>query len=345
MLVVLVAGIGDFVLATPALRALAVGFPDAEIALLTTTQAAELARPCPYLREVVPFDLRSYRPGERGLGWRGWRGFRRVTSELRTRRFSLAVDLYGVATWAGALRMALLLLRVGADRTAGRWSRGRGVIFDVRGPDRPHEMDAMLALAAALKCRSDDRAPELWIPEPSRQAAAACLSGAGIDPATPYAVLHPGSNKPEAGLPDDAAVEIGRRVRLATNYLVLLTGDRREARRTERLAAQIGGGAYSLAGRTDLLQLAAILEGAQAAVTTDSGPMHLAAAMGTPLVALFGPGDPSRFGPRGRGGQIAILRGVRYPRDPGRWHSDIGPEDVLDALGRCVRARRAPGAH
>jgi ADP-heptose:LPS heptosyltransferase len=345
ILLILVAGIGDFVLATPAIRAIAQAYPDAEITFLTTPQAADLARPCPYLREVVTFDLRAYRPGERGAGWTGWQSFREVTADLRSRRFSLAVNLYEVATWMGAIRLTLLLSRIGAKRIAGRWSRGRGVIFDVRSPDRPHEMDAMLTLAATLGCRPDAAGPALWIPESSRQAAARCLAGLDIAPSSSYTVLHSGSNKPEACLPEDAAVDIGRRIGLATKCPVLLTGDQREAPLAERLSARIGGGTRSLAGRTNLLELAAILEGARAAVTTDSGPMHLAAAAGTPLVVLFGPGEPNRFGPRGRAGQIAILQGTRYPRDARRWHTDIKTDDVLDALLQRVRDRRAPATN
>lgn len=343
LLVVLVAGIGDFVLATPAIRAIGEGFPDAEITLLTTPQAADLARPCPYFREVVTFDLRAYRPGERGTGWGGWRRFREVTEALRARRFSLAVNLYRVATWAGAIRMALLFAGIGAERTAGRWSGGRGVIFDVRGPDRPHETDAMLSLATTIGCRSDDATPHLWIPEAARDAAARSLDAAGIDRAAPYVVLHVGSNKPEARLPEDTAADLGREIQRATDAPVILTGDPSEAERTGRLSARIGGGARSVAGGTDLLGLAAILAGARAAVTVDSGPMHLAAAVGTPLVVLFGPGDPRRFGPRGRPGHVAVLQGKRHPRDPARWHADIRVDEVVNALPQRARSPHGRG--
>jgi ADP-heptose:LPS heptosyltransferase len=252
------------------------------------------------------------------------------------------VNLYQVATWAGAVRMALFLSRIGAKPTAGRWSRGRGVIFDVRSPDRPHEMDAMLALAAALECEPDDAGPTLWVPTSSRQTAHRHLEASGIPRESPYLVLHVGSNKPEARLPEDKAASIGNAIGRATNLPVLLTGDVGEAAMAERLSTRIGAGARSLAGRTDLLELAAIFEGARAAVTTDSGPMHMAAAVGTPLVALFGPGDPRRFGPRGRTGQIAVLQGRSEPHDPKRWHSDIHAADVVDALLTRVRGPRAP---
>lgn len=343
VLLVLVAGIGDFVLATPAIRAIARGFPGAEITLLTTPQAATLAFPCPELRNIVPFDLRVYRPGGRGSGWAGRRRFREMTADLRALRFSLAVNLYQIATWAGAVRMAWLLSRVRAERTAGRWSRGRGVIFDVRSPECPHEADAMLALAAALGCPSDDPVPHVWIPDSSRRSAAGCLDTVGIDPSGPYVVLHVGSNKPEARLPTVTAADIGREMRRAANVPVVLTGDPSEADALAALSAQIGGETRSVAGRTDLLELTAILEGAVAAVTVDSGPMHLAAAVGTPLTALFGPGDPRRFGPRGRPGQVVVLQGKRHPHDPARWHTDFRADEVVELTLQRVRSRSTPG--
>ena len=337
ILLILVAGVGDFVLATPAIRAIRRGFPEADITLLTTPQAASLARACPHLHDVVTFDLRKYRPGERGGGWGGWRRFREVTAELRRRRFALAVNLYQVTSWAGAARMALLLLRIGAPRTAGRRSSGRGVIFDIRSADALHEMEAMLGLAATVGGRPDDMGPTLWIPAASRQTAAEHLKISGIAHASRYVVLHVGSNRPEARLPEDKAAAIGMAIRRAIDLPVILIGDKTEAPLAERLAAKIGGGSRSLAGQTELLEVAAVLEGAHAAVTMDSGPMHLAAAVGTPLVVLFGPADPRRFGPRGRAGRIVILQGRESPHDHARWHADIRIDDVLDALLICVR--------
>jgi ADP-heptose:LPS heptosyltransferase len=340
ILLVLVAGIGDFVMATPAIRAMALGFPGARLTLLTTPPVADLARPCPYLHEILEFDLRAYRPGERGLGLRSWRRFHAVTADLRARRFGLALDLYAVASWMGAARMAILLSRVHADRTAGRWSRGRGIIFGVRSPDRPHEVDAMLALAATLGCPGEDALPTLWIPGSARQASTARLEAIGVGRSTPYAVLQTGSNKPEARLPAAKVLEIGRHVSLTMGLPLLLTGDASEAPHAESLCHGIGRGAHSLAGRTNLLELAAILEAARLVVTTDSGPMHMAVAAGAPTVVLFGPGDPDRFGPRGSPGQIALLRSRTHPRDPERWHADLTADAVVQAAPALLRGRR-----
>lgn len=344
VLLVLVAGIGDFVLAIPALRAIRRGFPAARITLLTTPQAAALARPCPHLDEVVTFDLRAYRPGERGAGWSGWRRLLWLMRDLRARRFDLAANLYRVASLGGALRMLLLVAGAGPGRTAGRWSGGLGAFFGIRAPDRPHAMDAMLALAAALGCPPEDARSELWIPDAARRTAGIRLREAGVASGEPFAVLNANSNRPEACLPVEKAVETGRAIQRRAALRVLLTGDAAEAPRLQAICGGIGGAARSLAGRTDLLELAAILERTAVAVSTDSGPMHLAAAAGTPLVALFGPADVARFGPRGRPGQVVVLQGRARPRHPARWHEDLAADEAAEAAARLLSARRAATA-
>lgn len=199
----------------------------------------------------------------------------------------------------------------------------------------------MLALAEALGCPAEDPVPELWIPESTRLSAAGRLSLIGISPQTPYAVLQMGSNKPEARLPSEKAAEIARRIRERLGLAVVLTGDEDEATTIEGTCRQIGEGSHNLAGATDLLELAAILGGARVVVTTDSGPMHMAVAAGAPTVALFGPGDPQRFGPRGSPGQVAIVQSRTHSRDLRQWYSELTGDAIVDAMRDLVRGRRA----
>ncbi len=341
-LLVLIAGIGDFVMATPAIRAIRQGFPGAHLTLLTNPQSEGLARSCPYLDAILTFDLHAYRPGGRSTGWRAWKNFLSLTADLRRQRFDLAVNLYQVATWAGTIRMWLLFAGIRADQTAGRSSGGRGFFFRIRSPDRPHEIDAQLALAAALGCPADDGHPELWIPEASRQSAAARLREAGLSEREPFAVLNIGSNRPEARWPQEKAAVIAREIHGGTGLRILLTGDATEADLANALTVELADCVRSLAGRTDILELAAILERAKVMVTTDSGPMHMAAALGTPLVALFGPADPAHFGPRGWPGQVVVLQGRARPRDPLGWHADLSVTDVLEAVAHLLSLSRAP---
>ena len=190
----------------------------------------------------------------------------------------------------------------------------------------------MLALAESIGCPSNGSELGLWVPAEARASAVARLQEVGLAPGAPYAILNVGSNKPEARLPAEKAAEIGRTVRRETGWPVLVTGDERERPAAELLAQQIGDGARSLSGHITLLELAAVLEGASLVVTTDSGPMHMAVAAGAPVVALFGPGDPTRYAPRGYPDRTRILLGRAAPRDPLRWHVDITAAQVAEEL-------------
>ena len=340
LLLVLVAGIGDFVMATPAMRSIRRAFPGTRITLLTSPQAAGLARPCPLLDEVLAFDLRAYRPGERGTGWLGGRDLWRMAIQLRARHFDVAVNLYQIASVGGVLRMGMFFTLIGARRTAGRWSGGLGFFFGTRSADRPHAVDAMLALAAGLGCPAGAEHPALWIPDDSRHSAAEHVNRAGLEPGEPFVAMNIGSNRREARLPLPLGVEIGRRLSRSLSRPILYLGDAGEAEAVRSVCAEVGPNARSLAGATDLLELAAVFERASLVVSTDSGPMHMAAAVAAPLVALYGPADPARFGPRGAG-PILVLQGKREPRHPLRWHADLTAEEVVSACSRLLAASPA----
>ncbi len=341
ILLILVAGIGDFVMASPTLRAIRTGFPETHLTLLTTPQVAELASPCPLLDEVVTFDLRTFRPLGTGMGWVGWRELWDVLRTLRSHEFHYAVNLYHIASLGGALRMAVLVHGVRAGCTVGRWSGGLGAFYRIRTPDHPHQVDAMLSVAEALGCPISDRLPELWIPSGPRQAACQRLQEVNLSPESPYITMNISSARPEARLPVDLTVRIAREVHRATDWPILFTGDASAIPAVTAVSSEIGHAARNLAGRTSLLELAAILGTSRLVLTTDSGPMHVAAAVGTPLVALFGPADPASFGPRGVPNRIAIIQGRSAPRDPKRWARDLPVAEVVQAV-LCLLAARNP---
>jgi ADP-heptose:LPS heptosyltransferase len=322
-------------MATPAIRSIRRGFPGAQLVLLTTPESAELARSCPHLDEVLTFDLRAYRPAERGSGLAGLRTLVALAAVLRSRRLDLAIDLFRIASLGGALRMGLFFALLGARRTAGRWSHGLGAYFGIHGPDASHHLDAMSALAEAVGGPPDTDSPELWVPEGSRRAAALILAAPALAGSDGFIVYNTQSNRPSACLSSEKAIEIGRALRTTFGWPLVCTGGSSERRRIEAACASLGPSCLNLAGRTSLLELAAVLGSARAVVSTDTGPMHMAAAMGTPLVALFGPAEPRHSGPRGKG-PMAVLQGRAHPRDPRRWHMDITSADVVHALRRAL---------
>jgi ADP-heptose:LPS heptosyltransferase len=119
---------------------------------------------------------------------------------------------------------------------------------------------------------------------------------------------------------------------------VIIVGSRSDYDQGESIRAQMRAPAVNLAGLTSTAQLAALLKQCSLTVAVDSGPMHVAAAMGTPVVALFGPTDPELTGPHGE--QHVVVRGA--PRPARGTMQRITPQAVLSAVGKIMSASRQP---
>jgi len=326
ILILSAAGIGDFVLATPALRAIRSSFPEAEVWALTIAEVRPLAERCPYLDQVRTIDLRRSRSA---LGWTfGSRRkeFRGLLRELRESRFDLALNLHRGGTFLGGLRMWSFLRLIGPTYTLARSDTDREVHNRSAGEPR-HEVDAQLDLVRLIGAAPADDRPELWITAEDRQACHTLLATHGIRDDALFACIHFGSAQQEKRWPTDRFAAVGRRV-AEVGAQVLLIGGTGERALGESLAREIPGG-VSLVGETPLPLLAALLERAALLITNDSGPMHMAAALGTPLVAAFGPGSPDRFGPRGRGPCRVFSSTQRAGGPP--WWEGVPAEPVCQA--------------
>lgn len=330
ILILIVAGLGDFILATPAIRAVRQHFGSALIWIVTIPEVRELAERCPYVNAVRSLDLRGSRSA-----WRWTLGTRcgefwGLIRELRGQRFDLALNLYEVSTWTGALRMAAFLLAIRAGKSVGRSSDGRGLIFDRVTSHEGHEADAQLAVACMIGAASTDGSPELWVTGEDRQASAALLKRYGVERTERLACLHPGAAEPRKCWPSERFAAVGQRL-ASLGARVLLVGAEGHRDLCAKVAQAIPG-AISLAGETPLPVLAALVEATALMVSNDSGPMHLAAALGTPLVVPFGPGAPGRFAPRGRG--IAQLFSSTIHPEERPWWDGVPMETIADAAAR-----------
>jgi ADP-heptose:LPS heptosyltransferase len=162
---------------------------------------------------------------------------------------------------------------------------------------------------------------------------------AGLVPAAPYVVLHPGTSVPARAWPAGRYVEAAGEL-IAAGHRVVVTGAPSEADLTRGVAAA-DPAVVDLGGRTDLAELAAVLEGASAVVVGNTGPAHLAAAVGTPVVSLFAPTVPARRWAPYRvptvllGDQDAVCRDTRVTECPFPGHpclSSVTAEDVVCAV-------------
>ena len=322
-------GLGDLLCGVPALRALRARLPRAHVVLITYAEMAPVVeRQRAYVDELLPF------PGWDGIPERdpdhaaipSW------LEAVRARRFDVALQCYGMRPAAHEVTLAL-----GARRTGGFFVPGAVTPPDLDDwlpyPFHRQEADRHLDLMALLGAPPvDDGHLELPLtPEDELEAAALGL------PAGRYVVLHPGASVPARAAPAELFRDVCRELSLA-GAVVVVTGAPDERDLTAYVA---GAGGADRGGRTDLAELAGVLAGAEAVVVANTGPAHLAAAVGTPVVSLFAPTvSLRRWAPYAvpsvvLGDQRAPCAGTRATTCPVPGHpclSSVSVTDVLDAL-------------
>jgi ADP-heptose:LPS heptosyltransferase len=274
VVVVRLDSLGDVVVCGPAVRAVAARAT--HVTLLTGPRGAEAARLLPGVDDVLVFDAPWISPDGRPVDPAAVSA---LTDRLRG-RFDAALVL--TSFHQSALPTALLLRLAGVPWIAAVSTDFAGSLLDVRlsePPDAP-EPERMLAIAAGAGWplpAGDDGAlrlrPELPVVDglPER-----------------YVVVHPGADAPARAYPAERWAEVVAAL-AAEGWPVVVTGAEGERPLT---AAVAGAEALDLGGRLDVAELAGVIAGAEAIAVGNTGPAHLAAAVGTPVVSLFSPVVP-----------------------------------------------------
>ena len=277
-LVIQTAFLGDVILTTPLLSVLAGRFGPVDV--VTTPAAASLLQNHPAVGEVLPYDKKG--------SARGWRGLRRMGTMLRTRGYQRVYLPHR------SLRSAALALWSGARERIGFSDSPAAISYSRRVPrlGSGHEVDRLLALAGPIAGASPP--VTLGLTAADYQAAEAWLSAHGVGPR--FAAIAPGSVWATKRWP-----YYGELAALLDCPTVIVGGNE-DVALAQAIVERSEGRALSAAGALSLRQSAALIQRAHCLVTNDSAPLHLATAVGTPIVALFGPTVPEfGFGPRGPG--------------------------------------------
>lgn len=266
--------IGDCVMALPAIESLARAFPFAHIHAFTGRHSAPVFRASEFISRVyvAPDQLTPSRVP--GLAW-----------NLRTAGHDWVVVLDRSRLVTAAARSANPARLVTVPRTKN---------------ETRHETDLYLDAVAAAGVRTITDIPSLAPDEESHAAAAKALAGVQ----RPYAVIQPGGAENPGATMLDKRWQAGRYSAVARNLAergitTVLTGSAGDAELCESIARAAGGYSLSLAGKVDLMGTAAVIEGASLYLGSDTGVSHIAAAVGTPSIVIFGPTNPLRYAPRG----------------------------------------------
>lgn len=292
ILVIKLRYIGDVLLSTPVVESLKRNLPTASITMVVNSGTEEVLHHNPHLDEVLVV--------EENESLRAQLDFIRV---LRSRNFDLAIDLTDGdrAAILGFLSRATYRVGFNSER---RW---RGIIYHhVVQADREklHAVDYHSEAVKAIGCKADHHGPRLYPSDQDRSVITQLLKDREVFPSQSFALFHPGARLWFKSWPVEKVIDLAKRMHGELGFSVVVVGGSQDIEVADRIVSACGSWAKTVAGQITVLQLAVLAQHARLFVGNDAGPIHIAAAVGTSVVALFGPTDPQVWGPWGKGHEV-----------------------------------------
>ncbi|MFH1485361.1 MAG: glycosyltransferase family 9 protein, partial [Chloroflexota bacterium] len=295
------------------------GMPDARVSILVPPRSAEVIEGSSLVDHIVTFDkfrfdnpLNSLTPG-------AFAAAATLLGRLRKGKFDAVAIMHHLTTRWGTMKYAALALCSGAPERVGL-DNGRGWFLTGRMPDlgfgEKHEAEYWLDVAGLLGAKVADYPMEITLrPEDEAFAEKHLPNPSG----RPTIALHPGSGEFSLARrwPSDRFAQVAQSLVQRHDAQLVMVGSTNERALAEEVARNVQPPPTNLAGKTTVRQLAAILKLCHLFVGNDSGVMHLAAAVGTPVVAIFGPSNHRAWGPwLGNGFDRAEVVRVDIPCSP-----------------------------
>ena len=337
ILIVKLSAIGDVIHTLPSLNALRHLYPDAHITWVVEEEAADLVVNHPQLDRVIIFRRKSWiNKIKAGQFRQALRDARLFLARLHSRRYDLVVDFHGLFKSSIIVCLSRGKRKLGYDS----WQELTRLFLNDRIPEdmNKHAVDRYLDFPRHLG--GEIGKPEFIVPIPPE---AIAKSRALLDlhhlEAKKYIAVNPIALWDTKLWDDQKFAALADAISQRLNIPVVFTGRDKES--LDKITLKMATKGINIGGQTTLPGLACIYQDALAVITTDSGPMHLAAAVGTPVIALFGPTDPARTGPYGAN-HIIIRAGLScspcfLKKCPTRkCMEDIMPEQVLEAVKLMV---------
>ena len=289
--------IGDVLMSTPAIRALKESLSGRRVTLLTSTSGAMVARMIPEIDDVIVYEAPWMKSAgaltvlpERASGDVA------MIEELRARSFDAAV-IFTVYS-QNPLPAALLCHLAGIPRRLAHCRENPYALLTdwVEEPEPEgfvrHEAQRQLDLVAAVGCHTSDDRLSISVSEAARERARAKLAACGVDLASPWIVVHPGATAPSRRYPPEHFAEAARLIALEYGEQVVFSGSAGEREIVDGIRHAMLEPSFTLAGELDLAEMVALIAEAPLLVSNNTGPAHIAAATGTPVVDIYALTNP-----------------------------------------------------
>jgi len=346
ILIVKTSAIGDVTHTLPSLNSIRQEFPKAHITWLIEEEAVDIIRNNPALDRVLISKRKSWIKGlKAGKRWSVICQVFRFLKEIRDTHYDLLIDFQGL------LKSSVFIALCHAKRKAGfgkgmEHSECSHLFLNERVPPVDmdiHAIERELLLLKALSIPPGKEIYQMPITPADKKEAKIILTGANIDPLRPLIAINPMTTWQTKHWYKEGFAELADRL-IDQKIQVVFTGGRSDVPAITEIIKLMRTTATNLAGQTSLKALAALYALADVVISTDTGPMHIAAAIGTPTIALFGPTAPWRTGPYGK--QHKVIRSnipcspcfkKSCTRGDNACMRQISPGEVLKAaLSKCT---------
>jgi heptosyltransferase-2 len=292
--------IGDVILSTPVIEALKSSCPQSHLTMMVSPYAADVVKNNLHLDDVIIDDHNGRH--------RGVKGFFKLAAEVKAMRFDVGIVL------RPTFRLALLLFLAGVRYRIGTGYRFYQMLFnrrlyEHRKVNLRHEAEYNLSLLRPLNITPERILPRVYLSDEEVKFARQVFDEFGITPEDTVVLIHPGSGDSSLNLPPRKFAQVADRLTEETGAKIILTGTEKEKRLVDLVKGNMQQSAFDLVARTNLRELAAVLSNCDLVISNSTGPMHLSAAVGTPVVAIFCPifaAGPIRWGPYGEGHEVVL---------------------------------------
>ncbi|HYG41063.1 MAG TPA: glycosyltransferase family 9 protein [Cytophagales bacterium] len=284
--------LGDVIMTSPAIRALKNSIPGRKVTLLASRGGNGIAKFIPEIDELLIFDT----PWEKNANQGSTEGIFQIVEELKKHQFDAAI-IFTVYS-QNPLPTAMLCYMSGIPRVAGYcrenpyqlitdWIPETEPIYEIK-----HEVVRQLDLVKKLGAIVETEEFSLELPDLDNCRITNKLALLRVDTKKPFIVMHPGVSELKRQYPVELFAKAAKMISEEMGYQILLTGLESEKSLTEYIAEEVGSLAYSLAGQLSLEEMMALLKVSPLLISNNTGPVHMAAAMKTPVVVLYALTNP-----------------------------------------------------